>query len=80
MEILETHRTKHALVNVCFKSDSLIIFAFCKLSEDCKISCLKFMIYYSCSNLTSFSVVEGKSANSSGLFFLFYSLCCCISG
>lgn len=79
MEILETRRTKHAL-NVCFKTSSLIIFAFCKLSEDCKISCRKFVIYDSCSNLTSFSAVEGKSANSLGLFFLFYSLCCCIAG
>lgn len=28
---------------------------------------------YSCSNLTSFSVVEGKSVNSSGLFLLYFT-------
>lgn len=59
MEILEMGKTKHALVKVHFKINSLTIFAFCKLSEDYKVSCIKFMIY-SCSNLTSFSVVEGK--------------------
>ena len=70
MEILETGKTKHALVNVRFKINSLTIFVFCKLYEDCKISCTKLMIYR-CSNLTSFSVVERKSVPSSGLFLLF---------
>lgn len=45
---------------------------FCKLFEDCKISCIKLMIY-SCSNLTSFSIVERKSVNSSGLFLLYFT-------
>lgn len=72
MEILETGKTKHALVNVRFKINSLTIFAFRKLFEDCKVSCIKFMIY-SCSNFTSFSVVEGKSVNSSDLFLLYFT-------
>lgn len=72
MEILETRKTKHALVNVGFKINSLTMFAFCKLFEDCKISCIK-LIIYSCSNLTSFLVAEEKSVNSFGLFLLYFT-------
>lgn len=74
MESLQTGKTKHALVNVRFKINSLTIFAFRKLFEDCKIGCIKFMIY-SCSNFTSFAVAEGKSVDSSGLFLLHFTAC-----